>query len=92
MKKISIKDLESCFNKVLKEVYEKSERYLVCIQNDPKIVIMSVDEYQGLLETIEIVSDKTLMRNIRDGEKEIVNGKGKTLEKLMEEWGIENIN
>ncbi len=36
---------------------------------------MSVDDYEGLLETIEILSDAELMKRIKKAEKEIAGKK-----------------
>lgn len=36
----------------------------------PKVVMMSVDEFEGWMETLEIMSDPKLVKDIEEGMKE----------------------
>ena len=36
----------------------------------PNVVLMSYDEFEGWMETMEIMSDPKLMKDIRDGVKD----------------------
>lgn len=36
----------------------------------PKVVMMSQEDFEGLIETLEIMSDQQLMKDIREGLKE----------------------
>ena len=53
----------------------------------PAAVLMSVKEYESWKETIEIMSDPGLMKEIKEGEKEIENGKGMKWEEAKKELG-----
>ncbi len=52
-------------------------------RNLPDVILMSFDEFEGWQETLEIMSDPKLMKDIRDSleDKEIVG-----LEELEEEY------
>ena len=51
-------------------------------------VMMSIDDYEGLLETLEIESDPEWMADIREAQEEMKEGKGKSLEQIHKELGI----
>ena len=52
----------------------------------PKVMMMSQDEFEGLIETLEIMSDPQLMRDIRASMKS--KKKGIPLEKLLKKLGV----
>ena len=45
---------------------------------------MSVDDYEGWLETLEIMSDKEAVAEIKKARKELEQGKGIPFEKILE--------
>ena len=51
-------------------------------------VTISTDEYESMKATIETLSSPEAMDKIRQGEKELAEGKGKSLEKVKKELGI----
>lgn len=61
------------------------DEYVVTVNGKPAAVIMSAREYEGWRETNEILADKKLMRAIRQGEKEIAEGKGRDWEEVKKE-------
>lgn len=48
----------------------------------PAAVIMSPDDYEGLLETIDILQDKPLMRRLRQAKRDVREGKTRSLEEI----------
>ena len=43
---------------------------------------MSSDEFEGLLETLEILSDSELVSRLAEADRELAEGGGSTLEEL----------
>ena len=72
---IALKQLRPGLPAVIKDIDTKLDRYIVMKRGKPVAVMMSPDDYEGLLETIEILSDKKLMRSIRKAKQEIKEGK-----------------
>ena len=50
--------------------------------------MMSMDDYEGLLETLEIESDPELMKRLKQAEEDMRRGKTKSLEAIHKELGI----
>ena len=57
----------------------------ITVESDKPVVVVPLDEYEALLETVEILSDPTLKRDIERARKEFREGKTISLDKLRAE-------
>ncbi len=85
---ISVRTLRPRLSKVLENVNKKFDRYIITKRGRPEAVLLSIDEYESLLETMEIQSDPVLMKHLARAEKDMKAGKGITLEEFDKELGI----
>jgi antitoxin YefM len=85
---ISVRELRLTLSKVIDNIHKKFNRYVITRRGKPEVVMMSIGDYEGLLETLEIESDSELMADIRQAEEEMKKGKGKSLEQIHKELGI----
>jgi PHD/YefM family antitoxin component YafN of YafNO toxin-antitoxin module len=51
-------------------------------------ITISVDEYESMKSTIETLSSPEAMNKILKGEKELSEGKGKSLKQVKKEFGL----
>ena len=86
---ITLKALRPELPEVINGIDRKLDRYIVTKRGKPVAVMMSVDDYEGLLETIEILSDKEAMQRIKKAKKEIRDGNTVSLAELRRK--IENV-
>jgi len=71
---ISLKDLRPELPKVINDIDERLDRFIVTKRGKPVAVMMSMDDYEGLLETIEILSDKEAAQRIKTAKAELAKG------------------
>ena len=64
------------------------EEYIITVNGSPAAVIMSASEYESWKETNEILADPGLVKAIRQGEKELDEGKGLDWEEVKKELKI----
>ena len=64
------------------EVNNKFEQIEITKNGKPRAVIMSADEFDGWKETMEVLSDQQLMKDIKEAEKDFKEGRTITLEQL----------
>lgn len=57
-------------------------------KHETQWVTISLDEYESMKATIEILSSPKAMKKIMQGEKELLAGKGRKLEDVKKELGI----
>jgi antitoxin YefM len=88
IKSISVRELRPNISKVIDDIHDKFDRYIISRHGRPEIVMLSIDDYESLLETLEIESDKKLMQRLKKAEKDIAAGQGRTLEEIHKELGI----
>ena len=79
---IPLKALRPGLPKVANAVATKFDRYIVTKRGLPVMVLMNPEDYEGLLETIEILSDRTAIKRIRQSRKEAKAGKTVSLKAL----------
>ena len=64
----------------------------ITVSGRPEVVVMSKDEYDGWVETIEIISDPVLMGGIREGIKDIKEGRVHKWEDVKKELDLDDIS
>jgi len=62
------------------------------IKSDKPMVLIPIEEYESLMETVEILSNPSLVRDIKQGLKDIEEGRTKKLSDLRREYRKHNGN
>lgn len=76
------------FYTILDEVSKKFKRFVITRRGSAQAVVMPPEEVEAWEETMEIMANKKLVRDIRKAEQERRAGKGIPEEKLLKELGI----
>ena len=79
---IALKELRPDLPKVADAIEEKFDRYIVTRRGKPVMMMINPEDYEGLIETIEILQDRSALRRIRKARKEAKAGKTISLEAL----------
>ncbi|MFH0939814.1 MAG: type II toxin-antitoxin system Phd/YefM family antitoxin [Planctomycetota bacterium] len=79
---ITLKDLRPNLPKVANAVAAKFDRYIITKRGRPVMMLINPEDYDGLIETIDILSDRSALKRIRKARKEAKLGKTITLEYL----------
>lgn len=85
---ISVRELRPQLSSVIDKIHSKFDRYVVTKRGKPEVVMMSVEDYEGLLETLEVASDKALVARLKKAQKDLKARKYKSLEDVHRELGI----
>ena len=87
-KNVTLKALRPRLPKIIDDIDSKMDRFVITKRGRPVALMMSVDDYESLLETLDILGDRGLMKKIRQAEAEIRKGNVKKLYKIDKELGI----
>ena len=60
--------------RLLAEVEELGQEFVITRSGRPVGVLLPLEEYEGLLETLEILADPELLAGVRSGLKEVRDG------------------
>ena len=74
MSTIPLSKAKTHLARLLAEVEEIGEEVVITRSGRPAGVLLSVSEYEGLLETLEILADRKLSRSIEKGLAEAAAG------------------
>ena len=85
---IPLTELRPKLPEVMDRVSKYFDRCIITRHGKPEAVMLSIEDYESILETLEIQSDKSLMRRIKKAQRELEAGKGIPLEKVKRELGL----
>ena len=64
------------------------ETVTITRRGKPVLAILPWDEYEALVETLDVLSDKGLMTSLRQGIREMKRGKGIPWEEVKRKWAL----
>lgn len=67
---------------------KRLDEYVITVNGSPAAVLISVEEYESWKETNDIMSDPKLVKAIKQGEREINQGKGIPWEDVKKELDL----
>jgi prevent-host-death family protein len=70
MATVSLSEAKDQLSKLVKETAETTEPLMISVHGRKEVVMISMEEYTGLMETIEILKDHELVRKIQTGLQE----------------------
>jgi antitoxin YefM len=70
----SLAAVKAHFSQVIDDVASTHERVTVTKNGSPVAVILAVEDFDSLLETLEIVSDRSAVADIREAEQQMAQG------------------
>ncbi|KKK65901.1 hypothetical protein LCGC14_2969480 [marine sediment metagenome] len=87
MQKIPITEARNKFMK-LPDLADKHQILVVTRRNKEVMALMSWELYEGLLETIEVLSDPELMNHLKKGIDDVKAGRTHSLSEAYERLGL----
>lgn len=79
MTTLAISEARAKLTQLVNAVDKRFERFTITNHGKGKAVLISNDEYESLLETVEILSDPKLMAAIKKGDQDIKAGRTLTM-------------
>jgi antitoxin YefM len=80
---LTVTQAKARFLQVVRDSDEKLTRFVITKEGHPAAVVMNADEFDGWLETMEIMSDKRALKGIREARKELEAGKTKSFAQVV---------
>jgi prevent-host-death family protein len=85
MTTVPLAEARANLSRLVDEAVRTHQRVEVTRKGRRSAVILSADDYDSLMETLDILSDPDLMREIREAEAEAERGEVYSLEEVAEE-------
>lgn len=82
---ISLTDLRPRLSELVDRAHSRFDRFVITRHGRAEAVLLSSDEFEGLLETLEILSDDESVRGLAEAERELAAGGGHDLDDVRAE-------
>lgn len=85
---VSLKELRPELPRVISRIDGKLDRYVITKRGKPVVVMMSVEDYESLMETLDILADPKAMASLRRGEEDIRKGRTRPWKDIKASLGL----
>ena len=85
---VSLKELRPELPQVIYRIDGRLDRYVITKRGKPVVVMMSVDDYESLMETLDILADPKAMAGLRRGEEDIRKGRTRPWKDIKTSLGL----
>ena len=82
---LSLTELRPRLPELIDRVSQYFDRFLITRRGRTEAVLLAADELEGLLETLDILSDTDCVRRLAEAEKEFARGEGHSLEDVRKQ-------
>lgn len=87
-KVVPFSDARSHLTELLDEIEEVHEHVVITRNGRPAAVVMSQNEYESLIETLEVLSDPQLMAALAESDEDVAAGRVQPWEEVKRELGL----
>jgi antitoxin YefM len=85
MTTLPLAEVRANLSKLVDEAVRTHQRIEVTRQGRRAVVILSADDYDSIMETLDILSDPDLMSEVRQGQADVSRGDFHTLDDVTKE-------
>jgi len=79
---ISLTELRPRLSDLIDRAHEHFDRFVITRRGRAQAVLLSSEEFEGLLETLDILADQELVRQLVEADRELAAGGGHSLEEV----------
>lgn len=85
---LPLAEVKKSLSSIIKDVEEKYDRFAITKNGVEKAVILSSEEFEGLLETLDILSNKEEIISIKKAKKQVKKGKTTSLKNFKKKHSL----
>lgn len=75
--------------RIMDKIQQPDTRFVLTVDGRPRAVVLSIDEWESMLSTLDIATDPAMVKAIERGEKDIKEGKYYSLDEVLSAEGLE---
>jgi antitoxin YefM len=87
-KTVPLAEAKKNLSSMVRDVEEKYDRFTITKNGVSKAVILSSEEFQGLLESLDVLSNKAEREAIARAKEQVRSGKSTSLLNLKKKYGL----
>ncbi len=82
---MSLTELRPRLSEVVERAQQFFDRFVITRHGRAEAVLLAADDFEGLLETVDILSDNELVIRLTEAEEELARGGGHSLDEVRRE-------
>jgi len=82
---ITVSTAKAQLLKILRNVEKRGDKVVITRNGVPRAILINFEDYEGLLETLDILSDEETMKGIKAGMADVKAGRVIKIAKAFEE-------
>lgn len=86
-KVVPFTEARSTLSELLDEIGERHEHVVISRNGRPAAVVMSSEEYEALMETLEVLAEEHTLAALRESEVDVQEGRVYSLSEVRRELG-----
>lgn len=76
------------FFKLIEAAEKPGHRFTITVEGEPKVILMSYEDFEGWMETLEIMSDKDLMQGLQEAMQDVKKGRLHSAEEVRKKLNL----
>ena len=84
---VPLSELRPKLPAIMDRISKYFDRFVITRHGKPQAVILSEEDYESLLETLDILSDQKVVQDIKRAQDDLRKGKGLSWEKAKKKLG-----
>lgn len=85
---MTLKKLRPELPRVVERIDKKLDRYVITRHGEPVAVMMGIDDYEALMETLDILNDPVTMKRLKRAELDVKKGRAISWAKAKKKLGL----
>ncbi|MEK6900882.1 MAG: type II toxin-antitoxin system Phd/YefM family antitoxin [Nanoarchaeota archaeon] len=85
---MTLKELRPELPRVVERIDKKLDRYVITRHGKPVVMMMGIDDYEALIETLDILNDPVTMKRLKLAEADIKKGRTVSWKKVKRSLGL----
>ncbi len=82
---VSLTEMRPRLSELLERAHRQFDRFVITRRGRAEAVLLSSEEFEGLLETLEILADKRMVKRLVEADDELSRGGGHSLAEVRRE-------
>lgn len=87
---LPLNQMQPRLSELIDRAQDSLDRFFITRNGHKEAVLLGVDDFEGLLETLEILSDTAAVQELIDAEQELAEGGGQSLAEIHRELGVDS--
>lgn len=84
MENLSVSKARNELLPIIRSISKNHKKYVLSYHGHPAAIVMDLEEYKGLLETVHLLKDPEMVKGIKEAERDIKKGRTYSIKEVFD--------